>query len=140
MNRRVDVRVRRTRGAPDGNPLSYYWAYYAFDCATGEGRNIRAGSTCRYHLHVLDVFAGIVRSLEGHRSTYLAAHDGWRLFEAVDALLQGRGEDTGMEGSTTALYQFYRAEGKAFGLRLHACEDHGDLSSTTRQVFASRFD
>ena len=131
--------VRPSPSHPDGNPLDYYWAFYEFDMAGGEGKNISPGGTCHYHTHVLDVFAGIIFTLDRHRALFTEIEDGWQLYEAVDALTQGRGEATGAANSQNALYQFYRSEGPAFKVRRQGCSDK-PLSESALNIYSPLFD
>ncbi len=141
MRKRNRLRVKPSADHPDGNPLSFYWAHYGFDMRSGQPVDITEANNCHYHTHALEVFAGIVRTLERFRHLFDDTTDGWRLFEATDALLQGRGEPIGADQSTNAFYQFYRAEGDAYKRRRQGCPaDALKLSPEAIAVYRQRFD
>ncbi len=107
---------------------------------TGEGKGIAHKNTCHYHTHTLELMAGIKDLLDRNDSIFKSTPDGWRLYEAVDALLEGKGETTGMPGSVNAIYQFYRSEGPAYKLRRQKCSGGTTLSERAMGIYASLFE
>jgi len=132
--------VRPTPEHPDGNPLSYYRAFYDFDMPTGKGLDI--GAKCHYHTHVLNLIYGInyILTFDSTNSIFLKTKNGWRLFEATNALLEGKGEPTGMRGSTHAIYQFYRSEGPAYKQRRENCKEGEPLTADAVAWYRSLYD
>ena len=96
-------------------------------------------NTCHYHTHSLEVLAGIKGILVDHQAVFEATTNGWRLFEAMDALLTGAGEATGQAGSVNAIYQFYRSESPTYKLRRQGC-DYGEvLNDVATGIYAPIF-
>lgn len=139
MNYRKGIKVRPTQKHPDGNPLHYYWSFYEFDMKTGKGRNISHQNTCHYHTHTLNLMAAIRDSLDRYASTFTSTAEGWRMYEAVDALLEGAGEATGHPGSANAIYQFYRSEAAAFKSRRQNCSGGELLTDAALQVYSALY-
>lgn len=134
--------VRSSPQEPDGNPLPYYRAFYEFDMSTGQGKDI--ASSCHYHTHVLNLVSGINDILEAAKALFLdttKSKHGWRLYEARDALLRGRGEAMGAQGSTHALYQFYLSEAPAYRTRRERCSESAEkLDDAAMAFYRSRFE
>jgi hypothetical protein len=134
------MKYRQQGGSPTPaelhvNRTSYYRAYYEFDMTTGKGLDIRI--SCHYHAHVLNLMYDIDYNLEATKSIFLdtsRSKNGWRLYEARDALLKGRGEHTGMKGSTSAIYQFYR------GNKSEDCPDGDPLSAEAAAWYKKLYD
>jgi hypothetical protein len=108
------------RLVPGARP--HYWAYYQFHMETGEPANISAEKTCHYHMVSLAAIAHIRQILFENTSTFQAADQGWRLYEAIDHLFEGAGEPVGQPGSTSAVYQWYKSA------VLHNTDDCGSTS------------
>jgi hypothetical protein len=91
-------------------PVLFYFSYYRFDLPTRTFADISKEATCHYHTHSLEKFQHIMETLNNH-SGFFAAHDGWRLYEAMGRLLAGGSEPIGQFASTAALWQFYLSQG-----------------------------
>ena len=138
MNRRT-VSIKASPEHPDGNPLSYYWAYYGYDMTEHQGNDIKPHNVCHYHTHVVELMAHIILVLNENKTIFEQSNNGHRLYEAMGALLQGKGEPTGMEGSTNAFYQFYRSEGPAYKRKRQGCTGR-HLNSEIVELYSSLFD
>jgi hypothetical protein len=130
--------VKPTPEQPDGNPLAYYWAHYEFMMDTGKGSGIAHEKNCEYHTHVLDLISNIKLFIDEH-AYFRDTRDGWRLYEAMDALLQGKGEPTGLPESKNALYQFYRSESPAYKERREGCAADPALSEDALAMYRAVF-
>lgn len=139
MSYREQVTIKSSEQYPDGNPLDYYWAHYQFDMNTGKGMDIAHEGTCHYHTHTVEIMASIKDILDRNSSIFKSTVNGWRLYEAVDALLAGKGEPTGLKGSVNAIYQFYRSEGPAYKLRRQGCNYGETLSDLASQIYSSLY-
>lgn len=134
-------RVAPTPEHPDGNPLSYYFAHYEYNMRPDQENPVEKPATlCWYHTHVLEITADIKNILDENRSVFNSTENGWRLYEAMEALLAGKGEPTGIEGSKNAIYQFYRSEGPAYKIRREQCSQASPLSEYAQTILASVFD
>jgi hypothetical protein len=139
MNFREQITVKPTAMDPSGNPKDYYWAYYEFDMNRGKGKNISHKNTCSYHTHTLKVMADIKYILDSY-PVFRNTANGWRLYEAMDALFQGKNEPTGMKGSVNAIYQFFHSERPVYKIRREGCYDCGSLSDRAYRIYSSLFD
>jgi hypothetical protein len=95
-----------------GGSQPFFSAYYNFDLTTGERLedSTREG-TCHYQGHVLNLLAAIwTNAHDDYNDGALSAANGWRVLEALDRLVEGRGEAVGLTDSTHAVYQLYRTE------------------------------
>ena len=85
----------------------------------------------------LRVYIGI---LNENRSTFLDSENGWRLFEALGSLTEGKEEKIGLSGSKNAIYQFYKSEAEGIKKRRENCpEDREELSSESREIYENLF-
>lgn len=133
--------VRPTEKHPDGNKINYYWAYYEYNMKDGKGLNISDTATCHYHTHVLNLFAGIYSTLQNNKEIFQKTENGWRLFEAVNALTNGNGENIGLKGSTNAIYQFYKSESDFIKKRRENCPDNKEkLNNNAIEIYRKLFD
>lgn len=104
--------------ASGSNPISYTWAHYAYDIAGRRPVDIAHGSVCHYHTHSLTLIASIATTLEERRALHVETAEGWRLYEAMDALLT----PVAPRGGPGAAYEFYRAEDSpAIKIRRQGC-------------------
>lgn len=140
MNYKHGVKVKATPDHPDGNPLNYYRSYYEFNMSTGKGNNISPERTCHYHTHVLKMMADIKNLLDDNKEIFNATKEGWRLYEAMDALFAGKGEAIGMKESSHTIYQFYRSEAPAFKDRRENCDTDDSLSNDYQIFYKNLFD
>ena len=136
--------VKPTPEQPDGNPLTYYWAYYEYIMSEDKGSNISPENTCHYHTHVLNLVASIKGIMDKHETIFRDLQVYTLLLNVVDELLKGEAtEPAGLPNSPHAIYQFYRSEGPAYKKRRQKClsdKDEDQLSDEAIEFYRRHYD
>lgn len=136
--------MRRWTKPPVGE--SYHWSHFSFARdwdpvagAGGAGVGADIASSCQYHLDVLELSAVIGRLLQGNRGQLADEADGWRLFEAMEALLAFDARDLfGAPGSPFALYQFFLTAMHPGSMQAEGCTRA--LSGDAIEFYAEAFE
>ena len=101
----------------------FYFSWYRFDLSDRTFNDLPLGNTCHYHTHTLAKMMGIKDKLDVNFDLFsnTPSGQGWRLYEAVDRLFAGAFEPMGQAGSTSAIWQFWRAQQVKYDIQYAGC-------------------
>ena len=106
---------KKLKGVKSGNAIPYYTAYY--EILGGKGTDIAYRNTCHYQtfsVQTLSTISRVVNRYDRYINNYPKL---WKIHQAINHLVKGSNEPTGMEGSTSAFMQWFKSEGNAYKVR-----------------------